>query len=114
MNTEDLQKQSKEALIERLEVLNAEEEQIMAEIVMIREELLDRLTEENKDGELIGEYSVTRAKRITFKTSVEEARQLGAIKTAVDTDVLRKLYNKGVEVPGAIETYYLSVRKNQK
>lgn len=111
MNPEDLLELSKEKLIEKLEALNIREEETMASMVMIREELLHRLTEEKKDGELIGEYSVTKAKRVTFKTSLEEAEPLGAIKKAVDTDALRKLFNKGIKIPGVQETIYLSVRR---
>lgn len=111
MNPEDLAKAKKEALIESLQDRNIVYEQIMAEMVMIREELLHRLKKAKKDGELIGEYSVTKAKRVTFKTTIEEAEPLGAIKQAVDSTVLRKLYNKGIKIPGVKETIYLSVRR---
>lgn len=111
MKPEDLAKTKKEALIEALQNLNVVNEQTMAEMVMIREELLHRLKKAKKDGELIGEYSVTKAKRVTFKTTIEEAEPLGAIKQAVDASLLRKLYNKGIKVPGAKVTTYLSVRR---
>lgn len=111
MNPEDLQKLSKEKLIEKLDEFNIEEEQIMASMVMIRTEILARLDEEKKDGELIGEFSVTKAKRISFKTTLDQAKELGAIKEAVDTSALRKLHNKGIKVPGTQITIYLSVRR---
>lgn len=111
MNPEDLQKLSKEKLIEKLDEFNIEEEQIMASMVMIRTEILARLDEEKKDGELIGEFSVTKAKRISFKTTLDQAKELGAIKEAVDTGALRKLHNEGIKVPGTQITIYLSVRR---
>ena len=111
MQPEDLLKLSKEELIEKLQVFNLEEEQVMASMVMIREEILARLEEEKKDGELIGEYSVTKAKRVNFKTSLEEAQEFGAVKQSVDTTVLKRLYDKGVKVPGVSITTYLSVRR---
>ena len=111
MNPEDLLNLSKEDLIEKLQEFNLENEQVMASMVMIRSEILDRLEEEKKDGELIGEYSVTKAKRVTFKTSLEEAEELGAVKKAVDTSALRKIHNKGGKVPGVKITVYLSVRR---
>ena len=111
MNPEDLLTLSKEKLIEKLDEFNVANEETMACLVMIREELLNRLEEEKKDGERIGEYSVTKAKRISFKTSFEEAKDLGAVKEAVDTGKLRVLHNKGVKVPGTSITTYLSVRR---
>ena len=111
MNPEDLQKDSKEVLIAMLQKFNDVYDEMMANMVMIREELLHRLEEEKIDGCLIGEYSVKRAKRVSFKTSLEEAEVLGAVKKAVDPDVLRKLRNKGIEIPGVQETTYLSVRR---
>ena len=111
MNPEDLLNSSKEELIGLLASRNEVYDQTMAEMVMIREEVLTRLKEAKKDGELIGEYSVTKAKRITFKTKLEEAEELGAVKTVPDTSILRKLYNKGIKVPGSKVTVYLSVRR---
>ena len=111
MQPEDLLTLSKEKLIEKLDEFNVANEETMACLVMIREELLNRLEEEKKDGERIGEYSVTKAKRISFKTSFEEAKDLGAVKEAVDTGKLRVLHNKGVKVPGTSITVYLSVRR---
>ena len=111
MQPEDLLTLSKEKLIEKLEEFNIKNEEVMANMVMIREELLHRLEEEKKDGERIGEYAVTKAKRVSFKTTLEEAKELGAIKEAVNTDTLKRLYNKGIEVPGVSVTTYLSVRR---
>lgn len=111
MNPEDLQNFSKEELINKLDELNIANEDLMASMVMIRTEIMARLDDEKKDGELIGDYSVSKTKRVTFKTSVEQAEELGAVKKAVDTTKLKKLYDKGVEVPGTNITVYLSIRK---
>lgn len=111
MNPEDLQKLSKEKLVEKLREFNLQEEQVMASMVMIREELLHRLEEQKIDGELVGEFQIKKAERITFKTSLDEAKNFGAIKEAVDTSVLRKLHRKGIKIPGTNTTTYLSVRR---
>lgn len=111
MKPEELLTLSKQKLIDELDRLNTYQEEIVASLVMIRQELLDRLEEEKKDGELIGEFSVTKAKRVNFKTTLEQAQELGAIKQAVDTSALRKLYNKGIKVPGVSITTYLSIRR---
>lgn len=111
MNPEELLTLSKEDLIKKLEEFNIANEEVMANLVMIREELMARLDDEKKDGELIGDYSVSKTKRVTFKTSVEQAEELGAVKKAVDTTKLKKLHDKGIEVPGTNITVYLSIRK---
>jgi len=111
MQPEDLLKLSKESLIQELETYNILNEDNMTCMVMIREELLHRLEEEKKDGELIGEYSVTKASRINFKTTLEQAKEFGAVKEAVDTTALRRLHQKGIKVPGTEITVYLSVRR---
>lgn len=114
MKPEELLTLSKEELISKLEELNIANEDIMASMVMIRSEIMARLDEENKDGELIGDYSVSKTKRVTFKTSVEQAEELGAVKKAVDSTKLKKLYDKGIEVPGTNVTVFLSIRKMTK
>ena len=111
MHPEDVLNFSKEKLINKLEELNIANEDTMASMVMIRTEIMARLDEEKKDGELIGDYSVSKSKRVTFKTSIEQAEELGAIKKAVDTTKLKKLHDKGVEIPGTNITVFLSVRK---
>lgn len=98
-------------LVELLAQINETISEWEANATMVRQELLDRLEKENKDAELVGEYSLTKSKRVTFKTTLEEAQVLGAVKPAVDTTTLRKLYNKGIKIPNVEVTTYLSVRR---
>lgn len=114
MKPEDLLEASMQELIEALDRFNNIYDDVQQNLVMIRSELLDRLKDAKKDGEIVGEYSVKRAKRINFKTSMEEAEELGAVKQAIDSTKLRKLYSSGVKVPGVSITEYLSVRKLQQ
>lgn len=107
----NLLKLSKEELIAMLQDLNNVYDEVMGGMTEIRNEFLDRLTKEKKDGEIVGEYQVSKTKRITFKTTLEQAEELGAIKKAPDTKILKNLHDKGVKVPGTSETVYLSVRK---
>lgn len=113
MQPEDLLKLSKEELVEKLQEFNLEEEQVMSNMVMIRQELLDRLEEEHKDGELLGEYEISKRTRVNIKTPIEVARELGATKQeeTVDNTKIKKLYTSGVKVEGVTETAYLSVRR---
>ena len=108
---ETLIEASKEEIVKILERCNEINDELMQIMTQAREELMARLTEENKDGEVIGEYAVSRVKRITFKTSFEEAQELGAVKQEVDTTALRKMFDKGITIPGVAITYYLSARK---
>ena len=111
MNPTELGSKSKKELVNRIELLNYKNDELVDEMSTIRFELLSRLEEEKKDGEVIGNYSVARTKRVTFKTTLEQAEELGAVKKAVDSSVLRGLHNKGIKVPGVSETTYLSMRK---
>ncbi len=113
MKPEDLLTLSKEKLIDKLQALNLQEEQRMASMVMIREEILARFKEEKINGEVIGEFSVTKSQRITFKTTIEEAGELGAVIQApkINTKTLRQLHDSGAKVPGVQKKIYLSVRR---
>jgi uncharacterized protein YfeS len=113
MKPEDLLKLSKKKLVDKLQALNFEYDEKFTEMVMIREELLARLKEEKKDGELVGEFSIARATRITFKTTLEQAKELGAVVEVpkVNTKALRKLHDSKVKVPGVDIKVYLSVRR---
>jgi alpha-amylase/alpha-mannosidase (GH57 family) len=111
MNPEDLLKLSKEDLIEKLTEFDIKEKESMENMVMIRQELLTRLEEAKKDGELIGEYAIKKQTRVSFKTTLDEAKELGAVKEAVNTDTLKRLYNQGIQVPGVSVTVYLAVRR---
>lgn len=67
------------------------------------------------DGEIIGDYSVTKRTRISFgSTTIKQARDLGAIKEGKDTKALRRLHDGGVEVPGVKVTNYIMVREVSK
>jgi hypothetical protein len=111
MNPDDLHITSNEDLITQLEAFNAVYDELMENMVMIREELLHRLVKAKKDGEIIGKYSVTKSKRFLFKTTLEQAQELGAIKQAVDAGILRTLYDKGIKIPGVEITTYVSIRR---
>lgn len=70
----------------------------------IRERLLDLL---EGSGEIILNHTITKAKRVSFKVKLEEAKELGATKTAIDTAALKRLYDQGVEVPHTVTEYII-------
>lgn len=116
MQPEDLLKLSKEKLVEKLWKFNDKYDDAMASMVMIREEILARFEEENKDGELIGEYELSKRTRINIKTPIEKARELGATKReeVIDRPKLTSMHKSGAKIEGVTETIYLSVRRTKQ
>jgi len=72
--------------------------------MVLREEILLRM---KLDAEIWGKFSVTKVKRPNYQSvKLETAKELGAIKEAVDTKVLAALRSKGVEIDGLKESVY--------
>ncbi len=111
-NELDLTKVTNEDLAQRLEVLGFKEEEVVAEKVAIKDEIMARLDEKKMDGIIAAGYQFIRTVRLAFTgTSLEDARIFGAIKEAIDTTKLSKLVKNGAEIPGMSKTVYLMVRK---
>jgi len=109
----DLSKLSDQKLINKYTEAGYAEEGAVAEKMAIREEFKARLEKAKLDSKAVGDYSVIKYKKVTFKTKKPEAEALGAIKTkkVVDTKLLRSLYDKGIKVPGVNETTQVTVRR---
>lgn len=97
-------------LLEARALVDQQIEDIQALRSIISEELLNRLRNENLNGKVVGEYIISRVKRITFKTKLEDARSFGAVTEAVYTKRLKELYSMGVPIPDVSETEYLLVK----
>lgn len=70
---------------------------------VINAEIVDRFANDPAtygDGTVVDDITVKVLQRTTFKTSLAQARDLGAIKEAVDTDKLKSLDKAGATVPG--------------
>ncbi len=111
MNPEELATATKEQLVEAYIRIGMKEEEVKAEKDALKEELLSRM---DTDSEIVGQYSVTRARRVSFSTTIDQARDLGAIKEAVDNDALKKMAANGMEIPGMKVTVYPLVRDLNK
>jgi len=98
---------SKEELIELYENSCLKLEDVEAQISAIKDILMDTI---KGNGEVIGEYAVTKAKRFNWKPTLEQATELGAVKPAIDTAACKRLYEKGVEIAHTI-TNYLLIKK---
>lgn len=112
----EILKMSDEELVQLYVETRQEEEDVAAQKLAVKQELIERLKKENRDGKEIGEYSVTRFKMVTFKTSLEEAKKHGAVKVEEKPDLilLRKLYDNGVKIEGAGEREELRVSLIEK
>lgn len=95
---------SKEDLVELYDITNHIIEEFEAQAKAVKDELSGRM---ETDGEIIGNFSVVRAKRVNFSVTLEQAEELGAIKKAVDTTALKRLYDKGVEIAHTITNYIM-------
>lgn len=108
MNPADILKLDKPGLVELYARTVEAQDELKAQGVAIKELLWDML---EGDGEVIGDYSVTKTKRVYFtKTTLDQARELGAVKEDKDTRALKRLHDKGVAVPGASVTEGLLIR----
>lgn len=101
---------STKELVESYAKLQFQKEEMEAAEKVIKEALLEHLDKMKLDSQLVSNWSISRARRVSFKTDIEIARSLGAIKEAVDDTKLRQLDKSGVEIPGKQVTVYLLIR----
>ena len=97
-------------LVESYAKLQYQKEEMEAAERVIKDALLEHLDKMKLDSQLVNNWSITRARRVSFKTDIEIARSLGAVKEAVDDTKLRQLDKSGVEIPGKQVTVYLLIR----
>ena len=95
-----LGKLTKKELVKLNEATEYALEELSAQRVAVRAELLDKI---EGDGEVIGEKTYTRIKIYNFGVSLEEAKDLGATKVVpekevVDNSALKKLLMKGAKI----------------
>jgi len=101
---ENITEVTKEALVKQLVKVRLKISEMTDHQVVLRQEMLDRL---KNDGEIIAGHTVSKAKRVSWKVDMAQAEELGAIKKAVDTAVLKKILDSGVDVPHSVTEYLL-------
>lgn len=59
----------------------------------------------------LADYTVKKCERISFRTTLEEAKELGATKQeeVLDKTVLKRMVELGQEVPGTSRTQFIQV-----
>jgi len=100
----DILKMTKEELVTLYVASLAPYEELENQMSTIKELLFDKI---KGNGEVIGSHAITKAKRVNFDVTIEKAKELGAIKEAIDTKVLKDLYDKGIEVPHNVTEYLI-------
>ena len=105
-----IQKATKEDLVVTWEQSTHLIDELTGALKAIKDELYARM---KNDGEIIGDHSVVKAKRMNFKVKLDQAKELGAIKMAVDNKALKELHNKGIDIPHTV-TEYLIIRPVEK
>ena len=104
-NPEDIHTQSKQELIDRYAVLMAVKEEVEGTEKAIKDELASQI---QGNGEVIGEYSVVKARRVSFTSvTLEQAKDFGATKQVVDSTVLKVMLDKGIDIPHSVTEYLL-------
>lgn len=107
-----LQKATKEELVEAVTVTQQILEDMEAQVKTIKTELFGRI---ETSGEIIGDYSVVKAKLVTFPdVTLEQAQEFGAVKQAVNVTILKNLYQSGIEVPHKVTEYLIIKEVNKK
>ncbi len=84
----------------------------IAELEQKRRELSQLIFQQMPEKAMaVGEYTVRRYERLSFKTPLEEARAFGATKTeeVLDKKLLKELYEAGQPVSGVTPVTYISV-----
>ena len=100
----DILKMTKEQLV----ILHQQGFDVMAELTAQQKAIRDVLAAKIKgNGEVIANHTVTKAKRLNWKVNLEQAKEMGAVKQAIDTAALKTLYNKGVEIPHETVEYLI-------
>lgn len=87
---------SKEELVQAYVDFGIQEEEIVGAKTEIRNELHNRIAD---DGEVIGNYQVTKTKTISFpNVTLAQAKELGCTEETKSTKKLKELLKKGVKL----------------
>ena len=104
----EIGKLTKAELVEAYLQTRQQAEDVYAQQSAIKDLLLEKI---EGGGEVVGGYTVSIAERTSFfpgvkpKEKLEKARELGAVKDAVDTAKLKRMWNKGAEIPHSVTKY---------
>jgi hypothetical protein len=108
----DLSQSTWEELLKLREKLSFALENAEAGLKEISAIMLEMLQKEKINGKIVGDWSISKATRLSFTTPIEKAQELGAVKTSIDQAKLKALFQKGiVPVEDMKKTEYVLVRE---
>lgn len=89
-------------LLQQKEMLERVIEEAQTDILGMKNEISERMKTAGLKTDKVGKWLITRYEQTSFKTTLEQARELGAVQTkeVVNTTVLKKLHGAGAKVPG--------------
>ncbi len=101
---------SLETKIARYVELRQQIEELEKQKKALMSEVLELLPQETLTVSIPG-YRIKRASLLTIKTSLESAKQLGAVKMkeVVDKEKIKKLYLEGHNPPDVSEVHFIQV-----
>jgi regulator of replication initiation timing len=108
---------SKEELLEAFEQTKENVELLSAQRQEMQTILLTMI---EGNGEVIGNHQVTKSRRLSYfpelkaKEKLQKAKEFGAVKEAIDNDKLKKMLEKGVEIPFSVTEYLIVKDISQK
>ena len=109
LDPQAIEKLSKEELLEKFLQTRQGVEDLQAQQSVLADVLLSKV---EGSGEVVGHYTISVAQRVTFfpditkpKEKLEKARELSAIKEAIDNAKLKKLWEQGAEIPHKVTKY---------
>lgn len=87
-------------LLTRREAVITLQEELEAELSVIKDEIVSRLDEEKINGKIVGDKNISV--RTVYSTDKETAKELGAITVStserVNTTIIKELFQKGIEI----------------
>lgn len=100
---------SLEELVELRENINHRLEDLKASLSVFSDEILLRLKQDKLQGTVVGDRAISMVRRVSFDVTLTQAKELGAVKEAIDQDVLKKLDKAGVSIPNKKVSEYIRV-----
>jgi hypothetical protein len=108
---------SKEELLEAFEQTKENVELLSAQRQALQELLIPQI---EGNGEVIGHRQITKSRRLSYfpslkpKDKLQKAKDLGAVKDAIDNDKLKSLLEKGIDIPFSVTEYLIVKEVSQK
>lgn len=109
---DDIKKLSFEELTDKAVKITKTQEDLEAGLKVLKDELADRLREMKITGRKVGNWYVSRVKRIsTTDVLLSVAKELGATTEKIDSAKISALIAKGVKITGVKYNEFVGIRE---